>query len=281
MSAEAELALADILKNYGRSVCDTPRMFEMMIRQHPNVPADEITALVAALHHHVTKHLLANPACDQQALVQALSAQGKVPLLTARWAVETWAKALGGVKPEKKVSNWDEVGRAEGIGAASARIARWALIGMALVALSGAAGGTIPGVTMGYLLLKRDPGAIEIVAAADMADAKDPAQFMVVYGTLGGLAGFVGAGLGWMFGGHTRMTIGRVLGAMIGAFQAGVNGAYFGMIHGEGAGTFIGAFVVTAFVTYIATLMGVLILLLFISQFAYLLLGDTAWVFRP
>jgi hypothetical protein len=271
MTAAAEEAVRDLLKAYGRSICDTPRMFEMLLRQQNKATPEETAVLVAAVRHHVGKRLLSGEPKDVETLTKALTAEGHDPAIVT-WAVETWANGLAGTQPEKKITAWNAVGTPAQVGRASAAVARKAIAGLFAVALAGMVGGTAPALWLGERLLRKDQEVLKFFEAAGIKekDIKDPFQFMLVYGSLGGLAGLVGAGTGFMLGGHTRMSPGRVLGGVIGAFQAGVNGAYYGLAHGEGAGTFIGCLVLTGFGTYIATLVGVFVVLFFISQLAFL-----------
>jgi hypothetical protein len=271
MNVEAENSVRDIIDSYGRSICDTPRMFETLLRQQGKASPNEVEALVAAVQHHVVKRLLADEVPDVQVISQQLAVESQQPPLVARWAVETWAKVLDGTRVERQVVEWNAVDTPEGLGKASTSVARKALIGLALVALAGLIGGAGPGVWIGWGLMRNDSRAQRVAAAAGLKEILEPEKVLLIYGTLGGLAGLVGASVGWMFGGHTRMTAGRVLGAMIGALQASSNGAFYGMMHGESAGTFIGAMLLTLAGTYIATMLGVLVVLATIGQLAYLI----------
>jgi hypothetical protein len=272
MHAEAEQSVHDILKSYGRSICDTPRMFETLLRRHGKASPNEVGALVSAVQHNVVKKLLSDDRQDVESLTKILTVQGRQPPLVAKWAVETWQKALSTTGPDRKVREWNAVETPAGMAGASTSIARKALFGLVLVSAMGLVGGAAPGLYLGYGLMHHNPDAQHIVHAAGIKDVSNPQQFMLVYTTLGGLAGLVGAGVGWMFGGHTRMTPGRVAGAMIGALQAGANGAFYGLLNGEGAGTFIGCLILTGVGTYIATLMGVFVVLILLGQLAKVIL---------
>jgi thiol:disulfide interchange protein len=92
--------LLKIVKAYGRTVCNTPRTCEIFLQQQcADFPA-ECQLLIKALHVGTVAELLelkgAQPWAEVIApLVRALADGAGVPAEDARWAVDSWALALG------------------------------------------------------------------------------------------------------------------------------------------------------------------------------------------
>src|SRR5947209_15605749 len=94
MSNPAVDTLRKVLGQYGPSVCQTPRMCEMMIRRDCQLPPSEMGAIMAALNANVVARLIARPDSDRAELVTHLCQQARLTPTTAKWAVECWAAAL-------------------------------------------------------------------------------------------------------------------------------------------------------------------------------------------
>src|SRR2546421_11152386 len=95
MSNPAVDTLKKVLGQYGPSVCQTPRMCEMMIRKDCQLPPAEMDALMAAVNTNVVSRLITRPATDRAELATQLCQQVRsITPTTAKWAVECWAAAL-------------------------------------------------------------------------------------------------------------------------------------------------------------------------------------------
>jgi hypothetical protein len=272
MNNAAATVLCDILKNYGRGICDTPRMFDTLLHQQARAFPEETAVLSAAVRHNVVRKLAEDPNRDRDELAHLLTDFDHVPEPDARWAVDSWAAALGLAPAPKAISRWNDIATPTDLARDAAAPVRNALYGLVLVLLTGAAGGVIPGIWFSMALARHDSFAVQHVRDFKLLDSEDPVQFGLIYGTLGAFAGAVGGAVGFMFGGKTRLTPGRVLGAMIGAFLASADGVAQGMFLGGHIGAFATGLIVTIIGTYIATLLGVLTVLWLLGRLAYLIL---------
>jgi len=268
--------LRDILGRYGPSVVQTPRMCEMMLRQAGNLPTGEVDALMAAVNANVVTRLITRSGGDRDQLAAALGQQGQITPAAAKWAVDCWADALGSAPQQQGAKTWKEVEAPDEFLREARRPIRLALIGLVLVGATGLVAGALPGVVTGVCIERRQPWALEIqqnsrLSSADNGRILNAREFALYFGVLGGFSGMIGSSLGWMFGGHTRLSPGRVLGAMIGAFLSGADGAFYGMVNGGAIGAFVYSLLATAVGTYVATLMGVLVVLWLIGRLAWLI----------
>jgi hypothetical protein len=275
MSNPAVESLKNVLGQYGLSVCQTPRMCEMMIRQSCHLPPAEVDALMAAVKTNVVTRLMTKPGSDHAQLAALLSQEAHVAPATAKWAVESWAEAIGSAPARQGPQTWKDVDAPDEFLREARRPVRLALIGLLLVGGTGLVAGALPGVVTGVGIQQRQPWALEIQQHSRMSDEKsrllDAWEFAAFYGVLGGFSGMIGASLGWMFGGYTRLSSGRVMGAMIGAFLSGADGAFYGMVNGGAIGAFVASLVATGVGTFIATLLGVFVVLWLIGRLAYLI----------
>jgi hypothetical protein len=271
MNNAAANVLYEVLKSYGRGICDTPRMFETLLRQQARAFPAEIEVLMAAINHKVVRKLAEDPNRDRDELTHILTDYARLPETDARWAVDSWAAALGLAPPPKAVTRWNEIETPAELARDAAKPVRYALYGLVLVLLAGAIGGAIPGVWLSVKLARHDPEAVDFVHHWATLETTDPLRIGLVYGTLGAFAGAVGGAAGFMFGGKTRLTPGRVLGAMIGAFLASADGVFFGMVSGGHIGAFVTGLIAASIGTFIATLLGVLTVLWLLGRLAYLI----------
>jgi hypothetical protein len=275
MSNPAVESLKGVLGRYGSSVCQTPRMCEMMIRQSCHLPPAEVQALMAAVNTNVVTRLIKNPDSDHAQLAALLSQEAHVAPATAKWAVESWAAAIGSALARPGPQTWKDVDAPDEFRREARRPVRLALVGLLLVGATGLVAGALPGVVTGVGIQQRQPWALEIQEHSRMSDEKsrvlNAREFAAFFGVLGGFSGMIGASLGWMFGGHTRLSPGRVMGAMIGAFLSGADGAFLGMVNGGAVGAFVSSLVATCVGTYVATLLGVFVVLWLLGRLAYLL----------
>jgi hypothetical protein len=90
----AETLLHDLLQRYGHSACDTPHMFETLLRKHGRACPKEIDLLATALKCGVVTDLRGKTSTSATGLARALSVSGRVPAPEATWAVHAWASAL-------------------------------------------------------------------------------------------------------------------------------------------------------------------------------------------
>ena len=104
MSDAARQTLARIVTQYGPSVADDPRRCEGLLRDLCGDARREINVLVAALKEKVVGDLQAGGDLPPEALigrgVKKLQDNAGIAEDLARWAVESWALALGVLAPE-------------------------------------------------------------------------------------------------------------------------------------------------------------------------------------
>ncbi len=105
MNNAAALALAELMREYGITVANTPRSFEMLLRQKAKGYPSEVDILLTALNHDIVRQLTNKPKQSRDALGRWLRDRTKLPELQARWAVEAWAAALGFAPPLKPDSD--------------------------------------------------------------------------------------------------------------------------------------------------------------------------------
>lgn len=98
MNPDARRKLIAMIKEYGPSLCNTPRSCSMMVRQACAEHADEAGLFSKALDLGIVKDLqnLSNGSWSETAarLSERLTADG-VPDAEAAWIVDSWAFALG------------------------------------------------------------------------------------------------------------------------------------------------------------------------------------------
>ena len=92
--------LCDLIIEYGRSLCDDPRRCEALLKDYCGQYKREIFVLVSALKNRVAEDLIKTSAGVPLALVmgrliQRLEDELGLAESAARWAVESWALALG------------------------------------------------------------------------------------------------------------------------------------------------------------------------------------------
>src|SRR5207248_6813604 len=106
MSNPAVDVLKKVLGQYGPSVCQTPRMCEMLIRKDCHLPPAEMDALMAAVNSNVVSRLLTRPDTDRGELATHLCQQARLTPTTAKWAVECWAAALATTPRREGPQSW-------------------------------------------------------------------------------------------------------------------------------------------------------------------------------
>ena len=92
--------LRELIVEYGRSLCDDPRRCEALLKDHCGQYKREVFALISAQKNRVAEELLKNsagvpPVLLLARLAQRLEEELALSAEAARWAVESWALALG------------------------------------------------------------------------------------------------------------------------------------------------------------------------------------------
>ena len=92
--------LRELITQYGRSLCDDPRRCEALLKDYCGQYKREIFVLVNALKNRVAEELInasasVPPALLWARLIQRLEDELAFSEAVARWAVESWALALG------------------------------------------------------------------------------------------------------------------------------------------------------------------------------------------
>jgi hypothetical protein len=265
MNDHARLKLCELVANYGKTICDTPRTCVMVLGQQCSEWPAEKQVLIKALEKGaVAKLKTAQPGQEWDALTtQLVNGSGLSPA-DARWAVESWAMALGkhpeapvvvAAKPVEPVNPGIE---RKGVGhTMSTTLA---------VAIGGASGGAITAMILftAMLIMAVDvpgaPGGISQIVAVFI---------ILIGGAFGAGGGFLGGGGGWMLihaqsstltmnkedsarwlrrgfmGAFTGALTGSVLsgyflgplGLFFGALLGGFGGALTGGMSGAGGGT--------------------------------------------
>lgn len=93
--------LGELLATYGRSLCDDPRRCEGLLRDMCGAHKREVNVLVSALKEHIATDLLSSSVSNQPRevllarLTKRLTENLGLAEDAARWAVDSWALALG------------------------------------------------------------------------------------------------------------------------------------------------------------------------------------------
>lgn len=105
MNDNARLALCDMVRQYGRSAIEDPSRCKGLLHDFLRNERPELTILLGALTEGVPSDLVTSQSAapPMARIAQAIGKLQKNLLLTedaARWAVESWAVALGVVSAE-------------------------------------------------------------------------------------------------------------------------------------------------------------------------------------
>jgi hypothetical protein len=263
MDDQVRTELCDLLATSGPSLCGTPRVLTLLMRERCPEAYEQVHELELALECGCVQTLLtAIGPFEQQVLVDELMAASGVSAERARWVIATWDLAMNnnpvasGRPLTTDWSTWNQLdvsGETMG-GTGTCQRAVWHL---GIVGLAGAAGGTV----LGFVLLVRGEQAFGVAWREALEGLTPGVQVaaLLVLGLLGGLAGGL---LGWMFGGGQSSTydalrgttLGRLLlsslgachGAGIGVMSSlglfGLAGVMPGALIGAGLGAFLGLF---------------------------------------
>ena len=254
MNDLARTRLFDIVKSYGQTVWNTPSTCEIFLHQRCGDLPVERQLLTQALRRGTVSRLI--EAKDQPyvmlsgRLTSELASQAGVSEADARWAVDSWALALGRhpstAAPPPTPSPPVPVEEAETqCAVTSSKI--WPPL---IVALGGALGAVFATLLLTFLLYTlisspRGPTKVQTDAIAMVVGL-----MMTVAGAIGGA---IGGGSGWLLiqaqtipprsSDIARWRLIRgFLGALGGAFGATLLGGWFGGVVGIGMGGLTGGF---------------------------------------
>jgi hypothetical protein len=223
--------LAQLIAEHGRSLCTTPRVVSMMLRQHCPDPAalEPINDIELALTHHCVAPLLTSlpELADVPALTKKFVEATGLSEERARWAIGTWIGALCREKPETSgiTRDWSQWNRLDvgPITGAPMGTYRKSIIHLLVVAAAGAFGAT----TLGWLAMIR-PNFFALSPWAEaVEDLPEWAQGISVL-LLGALGGGAGGLLGWIIGGGRSWTYDAYGTTTLGRLYYSASGAYFG-----------------------------------------------------
>jgi hypothetical protein len=221
--------LAQLVAEHGRSLCTTPRVVSMMLRNvcpDAQQPIHEIE--LALTHGCVAPMLVGLPeSADVAALTQKLIDATGLNEDRARWAIETWVAALCRERPETSglKRDWSQWNRLEVTPATGGPMGTYqrSVIHLIVVAAAGAFGAT----TLGWLALFK-PDFFTFSPWSDaVSDLPEWAQGLSVI-VLGALGGGAGGLLGWIFGGGRSWTYDAYGASTLGRLWYSASGAYFG-----------------------------------------------------
>lgn len=209
MNDEARHHLRKVLKQYGPSVCNTPRSFEMMLRSACMDCPNEIKALMQVLERgmvtDLTKmHDIESWEIVATPMVNQLTEQAGMNPEDARWAVDSWGIALRkhpdtapppGSRPQD-LPLYPPLEEKKGVGAVGN------LKNTITVAFGGGLGGGAGGIAAAIITF----GLLHVFADLfpdEMKTQKDTIQafswiMSIVFVLVGTFAGALGGGLGWM-----------------------------------------------------------------------------------
>src|SRR5689334_9285323 len=261
MDEQVRNQLTDLLASSGRNICTMPRMLGILLRQRCPHGEEQVRALELALECGCVRPILAATSpVDEPALAEQLAAQAELDADRARWAIAAWVQALDAADTPaaetvgRDWSSWNRLDvsaeTAGGTGSFSRSVWHLGIVGVA---------GALGGSSLGFFLLGRgDEALIEPWRVA----LEDLAPWLQVFAllALGGLGGFAGGLLGWIFGGGRSWTYdafggttaGRLMFSALGALNGagigvlcclgllGLIGALIGSLIGAALGAFLG-----------------------------------------
>ena len=194
MNDQARQKLCDLIANYGSTICSTPRTCVMVLGQQcAEFPAEKDLLLRALERGAVTRVMKAPAGGPWDEEVKTVAGSSVAPA-DARWAVESWAIALGKhpdaapLPPEPVISMNHVPGTVK-----SGSVVRTAGSTLA-VAIGGGIGGAITSMTltMVFIVLLVEVPGFHTGVSGFMAFV-----IIVIGGLIGGVGSTAGAGLGW------------------------------------------------------------------------------------
>lgn len=252
MNDLASSALGRVITAYGPAICHTPRSAEMFIRQECGPYPDESKALIEALRQGVPEELLkyqpANSPWDSFSakLQSRLRSSSGIGESEGAWAVDAWARVLGRhpetfvAAPEVKPVEMNQLRPAT---ERQLKVAMTTVVGV-----GGMLGGGLGAVMVpAALLLTVASATIPLMSQPVRSTSSNEIWIAVtlvllLIAAVGGLAGGLGAALGWLHGKGDRGHWAAFSTAFGGGFFAAALGSYFAGLIGCLVGAFIGAF---------------------------------------
>jgi hypothetical protein len=254
MNNLARTKLADIVNNYGTTVCNTPRSCEIFLQQYCDDLPAEREVLTEALRRGVVTRLMEEKEQPYQliasSLVKELQADG-IAAEDARWAVESWALALGkhpstAPPPPAPVPAFSDPQEEQAPPAiTSSKV--WSPLVVALGGGIGAILATLVFTFLFYTLLSNPHGSHGV--------RSDSIALLlgIVMALAGAVGGGLGGGVGWLLIQLQTIPVGSpdaarwrlargFLAACGGAFGATLFGGWFGGVVGIALGGLMGAF---------------------------------------
>ncbi|MGD0088673.1 MAG: hypothetical protein ABSE73_02030 [Planctomycetota bacterium] len=145
MDERPRQTLCALVKQYGPSLCDNPRRCEALLRDACGGCECEILVLMVALHKKVPNALMKrndSMPWEVSVCLQSERLHGECGLdrNKARWAVESWALALGAITPAQLSTSPLSTGRQQGcspVAAATSAQLDFFIIPMVTVRLAG------------------------------------------------------------------------------------------------------------------------------------------------
>jgi hypothetical protein len=239
--------LGRVVAAEGAAISTMPRMFGVLMRRACPDADTEIDALEQVLSAGIVAAMRDEDGRDTvPALADRLVQTTEMPEGLARWAIETWWRALrpldtaGGPKDWAAWNRLDLPGQTAGFGGSHRR----SILQLTVVALAGALGGA----AWGFRVLVHGEEALIGPAVKALAELDGWVRTFALL-ALGGLGGFAGGLLGWIGGGarnstcedHGGTTLGRLGLSALGAFAGALVGGLAGLVVLGPAGMMLGA----------------------------------------
>jgi hypothetical protein len=230
--------LGKLLAAEGLGITRSPVMFGDLMRRA--CPDDR--AAVDALEKVMTAGIFTAMREEKSSLEQVPALADRLVQSTsmsedeARWAIETWWRALRPITegPAKDWSTWNRLDVPESASGGGANQRR-SITQLVFVGIAGAMGGAIWGV---YVLARGDAGLIKPVADA-LEDFEGWMRPFALF-ALGGVGGFAGGILGWIGGTVRGWTSTAVGGTTFGRLGLSATGAFTGAAAGGIVGLLLG-----------------------------------------
>jgi hypothetical protein len=263
MDEQIRQHLAELIADHGRSLCTTPRVVSMMLRQACPDAADPIHEIELALMHGCVAPMLVGlpELADVEELTRKLIDATGMNEDRARWAVETWVFALCREKPAtssitRDWSQWNRLDVSQEIVGGTSTYRR-SVVHLLIVAAAGASGGAFMSV---LALLTPHLRWFEIWQSAisdlpSWAQSLAPILLGAMGGGTGGLLGWIiGGGRSWTYDAFGGTTLGMMyfssvnafifanLGVLTGMAFLGLIGAMVGSLAGALLGAFLGMY---------------------------------------